>query len=260
MKLTKILTLGLLALTFGCSNPNSECIDKIKQQVKENAMGIEMNYRNIEFQWVDTLHVNEKLASLNEQFDERLKNILDIEFYVKDNFETGKLFKMEYLTKDRFTELRNWEKHNRGIPFNKEYNDYYKFAFDNRNASAWLYEFCNQIEETDSLLNNYDNFEDGNLDLIQNALWYYKRIDDYHSNKNSHDIWDNVGSEIKDLKKIKIMIDSLSELEPNKVIHYKALNTYKINNPLLNGAEQEIKKYFIFNSNFEIIEEEEIEN
>ena len=69
MKLTKILTLGLLALTFGCSNPNSECIDKIKQQVKENAMGIEMNYRNIEFQWVDTLHVNEKLASLNEQFD-----------------------------------------------------------------------------------------------------------------------------------------------------------------------------------------------
>lgn len=42
MKNTKIVVIGLLALTFGCSNPNSEFIDKVKQQVKDDAMGVEI--------------------------------------------------------------------------------------------------------------------------------------------------------------------------------------------------------------------------
>lgn len=269
MKKTKILTFGLLAMILGCSNPNSEYIEKIKQKVKEDAMGVELNYENIEFQWIDTLFVKEKLTTISEQFDDRIKTILNIEYYVRDNFEKGKIFTKNYLTKDRFIELRNWElkvghpneySYGRQATWVKDgYKDYYEFAFANRDASSWISELCNQIEKTDSLLNNYDNLEDGNLDLLQNALWFYKRIDIFESNNNPADLWDKVDNEIAELKKLKTEIDSLSSLDPNKVIHYKALNTYKIKNPILNGAVQELKKYFIFNSQFEIIGKEDIE-
>ena len=51
--------------------------------------------------------------------------------------------------------------------------------------------------------------------------------------------------------------ENLSKEDLNKVIEYKAINEYTINNPILNGAEVEIKKHFIFNSELEIIRTEE---
>jgi hypothetical protein len=269
MKITNILVFSILALTVGCSNPNSEFISKVKQQVKEDAMGVEMNYENIDFQWVDTLYVKQELATLKEQFDARLKTITDIEFYVKDNYKKGKIFTKEYLTKERFDELRNWEikvGHPNQYSYGGQatwvedgYKDYYEFAFANRDASPWISELCNQIEETDSLLNTYDNLQEGNLSLLQNVLWFYKRIDNFNSNNNPSDLWDKVDNELTALKEFKSKTDSLSYLDPNEVLHYKALNTYKINNPVLNGAEQEFKKYFIFNPQLEIIGKEEFE-
>ena len=269
MRKTKIFTFGLLALTFSCSNPNAEHIEKIKQQVKEDALGIELNYKNIEFQWTDTLYVKEKLVDVSTQFNQRLQVILDIEYFVKDNLEKGKVFTKNYLTKDRFTELRNWEINvghpnqsspGRAASWVKDgHKDYYEFAFANRNASPWISELCTQVEETDKLLENYEGLEEGNLAFIQNALWYYKRIDDFKTSTTPSDLWDKVEYEIAELNLLKAKVDSLSALDPNQVIHYKALNTYKINNPILNGAEQELKKYFIFNSQLEIIGDEKFE-
>jgi len=164
---------------------------------------------------------------------------------------------MNYLTKNRVEELRNWEKNNRGIPFNKEYNDYYKFAFANRDASKWISELCNQIEETDNLLSDFENIEEGNLRLINNVLWYYDRIDNYNSNHKPNAIWEKVSAKLGELKGFKVVIDSLSILNSDKVIYYKSLNTYKINNPMLNGAEQELTKYFLFDDQFNIIGKEE---
>lgn len=269
MRKTKIIVLGLLAITYSCTNPKSEYIEKVKQQVKEDAMGVEMNYENIDFQWTDTLFVKEKLISLSSEYQNRLNTVLKVEYYVKDNFDKGKIFSKNYLTKDRFIELRNWELkvgHPNQYSFGGQaswvkdgYKDYYEFAFANRDASSWISELCTQIEETDNLLENYDNLEEGNLNLIQNALWFYNRIDNFKSNKNSDEIWAKVNNEIGQLKQLKSEIDSLSELESDKVIYYKALNTYKINNPIFNGAEQELKKYFLFNSQLEIIGKEDFE-
>ncbi len=254
-----LIILGLLGIIASCSNPNKEYIEKIKQQVKEDALGVEMNYKNISFEWTDTLFVGEKISELDKSFSERLSVILNLEYYAKDNFEKGKLFSLSYLTKNRLEQLRNWEKNNRGIPFNKEYNDYYKFAFDNRDASAWISELCNQIEETDSLLSEYDKLEEGNLFLLKNVLWYYNRIDNYHSNHKPESLWSTISEEIDALKEIKEEIDSLTIIGSDKVIHYKALNTYKINNPIFNGAEQELKRYFLFDSNLNIIGKEDFE-
>ena len=251
-----------------CTNPNKEYIDKVKQQVKEDALGVEMNYRNIEFKWIDTLLVKEEIALMNSEYENRLKEILNIEHYVKDNFEKGNIFSKSYLTKERFTELRNWEL-NVGHPneyfglqsswVKDGYKDYYEFAFANRNASAWISELCNQVEETDNLLNDYESLEEGNIALIENALWFYNRIDNYQSNKNPDEIWKIVSEEINQLKIINSNIDSLNSFSPDKVVYFKALNTYKINNPILNGAEQELKKYFLFDTNSNIIGTEEFQ-
>lgn len=138
-------------ISFSCSNKNQKFIDKIKEQVKEDALGIEMNYKNINFEWVDTLFVNEKLIHLNNINDESLQTILDFEYFVKDNFETGKLFSKEYLSKNRILELRNWEvevghPNKYGSWVKDGYKDYLEFAFANRNASKYISELCNQIE------------------------------------------------------------------------------------------------------------------
>ncbi|WP_299064286.1 hypothetical protein [uncultured Polaribacter sp.] len=257
MKKRKFIILGILVSLIGCSNPNQEYLEKIKNQVKEDALGVEMNYKNISFQWVDTLFVKEKLNLLKTNYKESLNTILDIEYFAQDNFKKGKLFSLKYLTKDRLEELRNWEKNERGIPFNKEFKDYYEFAFANRNASKWTTELCNQIEKTDNLLTRFESLKEGNLELISNTLWYYKRMDDFNSNNSPNAIWERVNNKLIELKKLEKEIDTLSKLNPENVLSYKSLNHYKINNPILNNAEQELKKYFLFDSKFNIIGKEE---
>jgi hypothetical protein len=118
---------------------------------------------------------------------------------------------------------------------------------------SWISELCNQIEETDSLLSVYDEINEGNLDLFQNSLWYYEHIDNYVSNGNPSQIWAKVLNELTELRQINLDLEGLLKLEPNKVINYKASNIYKINNPLLNGAEQEVNNTVLFNSELEII-------
>lgn len=220
MKKINLIALLFAGLAISCSNPNKEYIEKIKLKVKEDVMGVEMHYKNINFQWTDTLFVKERLSEIKQNYNDRLNTVLDLEYYAKDNFEKGKVFSKSYLTKNRVEQLRNWEKNNRGIPFNKEYKDYYKFAFTNRDASEWISELCAQIEETDSLLNNYESIKEGNLKLLENVLWYYIRINDYYSNHNPDEIWTKVSAEFAQLREMEVKIDSLSTLNPEQVIYY----------------------------------------
>lgn len=270
MKRAYLFLSGLLLLLAGCSNPNAEYIDKVEQQVKEDALGVEMNYQNIRFQWVDTLYVHEKLSQLEEQYTERLNAILDIEYYVRDNYEQGNIFTKDYLTKERFTQLRNWERevgHPNQSPYGgmalwvrEGYKDYYDFAFDNRNASPWISELCDQIDETDSLLSVYDSLQEGDLELLQNVVWFYQRIDNFESSGSPSDLWDEVDIELTKLQRLELKMDSISNLDPSMAIHYKALNNYTIDNPLLNGAEQELTAYFIFDPQLEIIGKDDYED
>ena len=253
-----------VALIYSCSDPNEKHIQKIADFTKENAFGAELNYQNVQFNWVDTFFVKERLVELNKAYSAKLNEILKIEFYVKDNFTRGNLFKKEYLSKDRLLELRDWELNvghpNKGsysgssaLWVKDGYKDYYDFAFSNRDASTFIFNLCNQIEQTDSLLKVYDNVKEGDLNLLENASWFYKRIDNYESNHKPHQIWDAVNIELDTLNHWEIIIDSLSLLNPNEVIHYKTLNKYKINNPFLNGVEQDLKCYFLFDQHFNVI-------
>lgn len=250
--------ISFLILFYGCSNPNSEFIAKIKQQVKKDANGVELNYKNIKFEWTDTLYLKQQLQTLNEEFINRLKTITNFEYYIPDNFEKGMIFTKDYLTKDRLIELRNFQNKVREYMYPKsDYETYYEWLFTDDNCeSEWCNTLRNEIFYIDSIINNYNDLEESDLDFLKSICWHYKFIDSYYSDKSPDVIWDKISTEISELKEINEVIDSLSNIDPHMIINYKALNTYKINNPILNGAEQELTKYFIFNSQFEIIGKE----
>lgn len=255
-----LLILVLFALFTSCSNPDKIYIDKIEDHVREGALGMDMNYKSISFEWVDTLFVKDEISELEDVVSKGMDLLLNFEYFVKDNFEPGNIFSLSYITKDRLIELRNWEKNNRGIPFNEDYNDYYEFAFANRTASGWISELCDQIEKTDSLLNVYDKIENGDISLLKNVLWYYERIDNYESNNIPDRIWSTIAQHIDNLSKGQAELERLQSQNPQSVVHYKALNKYTINNPLFGGAEVQLARHFYFDKDFNIIHAEDFED
>lgn len=262
----QVFFLAIIALCIGCADSNQEYIQQIKEQLKEEALGIDLNYENLQFAWVDTLYAKERLEEVEHELDRRLNTLIELKIarytglFEDDNLKKVQLFSKGYLTKERLLDLRNWENKNRGEMPYPEYEDYYEYAFDNREDSDWLSELCTQIEKTDSLLNRYEKLEEGNLALMETALWYYQRIENFYSNHSPNKIWSDISSEIDQLKALKEEANALSTIPPDNVIHYKALNTYKINNPLFNGAEQEIQKYFIFNDELELIGSQDVDS
>ncbi len=246
----KILYIFLTVLIVACSGDlNQIHIDKIKQQVKKDAMGIDLNYKNVTFKWVDTLTVKKQLTILNTEYEKGISVILKSPYFSKD-----------VLTKKELISLRNWENGIRNTPFifnGKKYKNYEGFAFANRDMSSFITDLSNQIEISDKLIKNWDNLGKGNLELIKNANWYYKRKANY--NGTSEDFFNSVTTLVLALKETQTKINSLSDLNPNDIIEVKALNNYKINNPILNGAEVDVTKYFIFDKDYNIIRNEDVE-
>tara|TARA_B110000977_G_C10869029_1_gene412770 strand:- start:32 stop:700 length:669 start_codon:yes stop_codon:yes gene_type:complete len=221
----------------------------IKQIVKKDAMGIDLNYKNVTFEWIDTLTVKKQLSFLNTSYDEGINSILKSSFFSQD-----------VLTKEKLITLRNWENGMRDTPFKyngKKYKNYEGFALNNRDLSPFITDLCNQIEISDKLLENWSNLEEGNLKLIKNANWYYKRKANY--NGTSIDFYNSINNLVELLEELKIKIVPISEMNPNDIIESKALNNYTINNPIMNGIEVDINKYFIFDKDYNIIRSESVE-
>tara|TARA_B110000261_G_C13019165_1_gene331375 strand:+ start:125 stop:871 length:747 start_codon:yes stop_codon:yes gene_type:complete len=246
----KLIYLTLTILIVACSSDiNQVHIDKIKQKVKKDAMGIDLNYKNVTFEWIDTLTVKKQLSFLNTSYDEGINSILKSSFFSQD-----------VLTKEKLITLRNWENGMRDTPFKydgKKYKNYEGFALNNRDLSPFITDLCNQIEISDKLLENWSNLEEGNLKLIKNANWYYKRKANY--NGTSIDFYNSINNLVELLEELKIKIVPISEMNPNDIIESKALNNYTINNPIMNGIEVDINKYFIFDKDYNIIRSESVE-
>jgi len=246
----KLIYLTLTILIVACSSDiNQVHIDKIKQKVKKDAMGIDLNYKNVTFDWIDTLTVKKQISFLNTSYDEGINSILKSSFFSQD-----------VLTKEKLITLRNWENGMRDTPFKydgKKYKNYEGFALNNRDLSPFITDLCNQIEISDKLLENWSNLEEGNLKLIKNANWYYKRKANY--NGTSIDFYNSINNLVELLEELKIKIVPISEMNPNDIIESKALNNYTINNPIMNGIEVDINKYFIFDKDYNIIRSESVE-
>ena len=161
-------------------------------------MGIDLNYKNVTFEWIDTLTVKKQLSFLNTSYDEGINSILKSSFFSQD-----------VLTKEKLITLRNWENGMRDTPFKyngKKYKNYEGFALNNRDLSPFITDLCNQIEISDKLLENWSNLEEGNLKLIKNANWYYKRKANY--NGTSIDFYNSINNLVELLEELKIKIES----------------------------------------------------
>ena len=195
----KLIYLTLTILIVACSSDiNQVHIDKIKQKVKKDAMGIDLNYKNVTFEWIDTLTVKKQLSFLNTSYDEGINSILKSSFFSQD-----------VLTKEKLITLRNWENGMRDTPFKydgKKYKNYEGFALNNRDLSPFITDLCNQIEISDKLLENWSNLEEGNLKLIKNTNWYYKRKANY--NGTSIDFYNSINNLVELLEELKIKIES----------------------------------------------------
>jgi len=269
MKKTILISLVLIGALAGCSNPNKVYIKKIKQQIEKDANGLEVNYKSVAFNWVDTLYVSQKINELNKSYSSILNQILNYNSFINDIKGTGKIFSKSYLTKDRLRQIRNWEikvghpnKYSWGekTSWVKDgYKNYYDYACANKSSNQWFQELCEHVKTEDSLIKEYSNIKEGNLTLIKNNLWFYKRIDHYYHSSNPNPVFKEISDRIEKLDNINSIKDSLSKLSLNHIIYYKALNDFKVNNPFLSGTRQELKKYFLFNSKFNIIGEEDYE-
>ena len=103
----KLFFLVLTVLIVSCSSDSNQVhIDKVKQQVKKSAMGVEMNYKNITFKWVDTLTVKKQLTIFNTEYEKGISVIINSPYFSKD-----------VLTKKELISLRSWENGIRDTPF-----------------------------------------------------------------------------------------------------------------------------------------------
>lgn len=236
----KILTsIFLVSILISCDESNPY-LDKIKERVNQDAMGVDINYRSLSFKWVDTLTVGKQIEKIKSEYEDGINTILRINYFSK-----------EVLNKEELQRLRGFEDRVRNVP--EGYKSYEDFAFKNRDASSFISELCIQYEETDKILSDWDNFKD-DLSIVRIATWYYEREDDF--NGVTRFDWNNIKNLIKSLEVLKVQIETLSVKDSNEVIEYKSFNKYSINNPILNGDEIEVSKYFIFNNKFEIIRTE----
>ena len=249
-----LLFIPLLIYITSCSDPDQQYINSIEQVVYDNALSVNMNYRSQEFKWIDTLYVTDMQLQAKMDYNKLLDEIVSFEYFVSDNMLKGNILSLSYITKDRLSDLREWE---RLIGHSSHSGDYYEFAFAHRNSSNFLSELTSNLELTESLLAVYDQIREGNTDLLRNVTWYYSRIDKYENNQPAP-IWDKVYKSIGALDATKYRLDSLMALEGTDIIHYKAYNRYLIDNLVLNNATVEVKKYFMFDSKLSIIDFEDI--
>ena len=86
----KVLILLMIGIIVSCSN-DSKYIEIVKQKVKDDALGIDMNYKNISFQWMDTLTVGGKLKTGLDLYDEMLNKLLSSSYFSNESMNKENL-------------------------------------------------------------------------------------------------------------------------------------------------------------------------
>ena len=71
-----LLLLFIIAVTLTSCSESNPYVDKIKVKVKQDALGVEMNYKSISFKWVDTLTVGKQISKIESEFEDGLNSIL----------------------------------------------------------------------------------------------------------------------------------------------------------------------------------------
>jgi len=230
MKITNVLLVfSLIILTISCSNPNKEFIDKLKEQKANNELGLDLKYKVIKLEVLDTLYNQELADSLQLTLNNNLND-----------------FKQLDMNKEDFIKFKNQE-----LVFRDDKNYYKNVVFNDEYSSEWLRELKVILERTDKLLSNYDSTNI--LDKAELYTWYSRRYWDFNENTKYKNSFNNYYEEIIELKGLEKEISTLKEA-PNKIVHYKTKVNFEQVNPLLNNAKQNLTEVKLFDESKNLIE------
>ena len=228
-------TLLLLIFTLVSCNPNKEFIEKISSRLSDDALGVDLHYKSLEFEFIDTLYIGELQTEAQDDLSA-----------IKHDLGSVPTLSEVSLTLDLLKKLRNQELELRGN------NSYYDFLFSDDCYSDWCETLRNQINQTDKLIEEFPTMTD-ELPYWNNIVWYHIRREQFYGNSDKVEFWNSVQDAIDEATLLQTKVDSLAAFPENTVVNYTAHNRYEIVNPLLNNVKQTLDEYFIFSKDMELV-------
>jgi len=222
MKTRKIILFAFLTLfAISCKNSNQEFIDKLKEQAANNELGVDLKYKVINFELIDTLYNQDRADSLLVILNNNIEGIKNLD-----------------LSKDVFLKFKDQE-----LNLRSDKNYYKNIVFNDDYSSEWLTELRNILSRTDSVLLDFDN---ANV-LVKFELysWFNRRYWQFNQNLKYEKTYNDYYESAVKLNELEKEISTLMK-NPKKIIHFKAKVNFEQVNPLLGGAKQNltVNKYF----------------
>lgn len=234
MKKSTYFLCGIILFLVSC-NSNKEYLEKIKEKINSDAMGFDLKYRSIDFQFRDTIYIkdikdslllviNRTLAPLQRDSD----FIIDLDTPVRLKKIKEKIINKEKIL-DKFYSLEGKSYHQMDIVVKE------------------------LLVTIDSICANFS--------IKSNQYFILKTVIKYRENQATrlklYDIASSYNKLKEEIDKAEInnkTIDSLSAFSEIKPAYYKAYNKYTINNPLFGGTKQTLESVFVFDESKNLIE------
>jgi len=231
MKTQKFILLAVITLLIvSCSNQYQDFIDILKLDKSKNELGVDLKYKVLNFEMLDTLYNYELADSLQQILTDSIEEIKQLD-----------------MNKNVFVKFKNQEQELRG-----DKNYYKDVVYNNSYNSEWLTELRKILEKTDSLLSDFDNADI--IDKFELYSWYNRRYFQFYENSEFEGKFDDYYKTALKLKNIEKEISSL-KANPMKIIHYKAKVNFEQINPLLGGVKQNLTEIKYFDENKNLIKE-----
>ncbi len=228
--LNLILITVFTLLIVSCSNQYQDFIDKLKLDRSKNDLGVDLKYKVIKFDMLDTLYNHEHADSLQLILTSNIENIKQLD-----------------MSKNVFIKFKDQE-----LDLRDDKNYYKNVVYIESNSSEWLTEIREILKKTDTLLAGFDNADI--LDKFELYSWYNRRYWQYNMNSDYEKKFDDLYKSAIKLQDLAREISTL-KANPMNIIHYKAEVNFEQVNPLLGGAKQNLTEIVYFDENKNLIKE-----
>jgi hypothetical protein len=217
----------LLTILFFCGCSKSPLEQSLEKYVIDRADGIDMKYKLISYDYIDTLTVKNMIDSISEELP-IMKSNPDLEDFKKKRNQ-------------EFVEFRTDPNYEEQI-----------MRGNLKDASDWCTEIRVITEKADSLISNWNKVDRYSYDYNYLYWWYQKRSADF--NMYDYDLAGQINTAfniIKESKEKFNLLSSLLDKPKDDVYFYVVSHTYSIINPLIKKKiTQTDNVYFDANHNY----------
>lgn len=226
MIMKKILFFAF-AVLFLCGCSESQIEQSLKKYVIDHANGVDVKYRLISYEFIDTVTVKDMIDSLSSVLPIMESEPQLDDFIKKRNQE--------------FEDFRKGENYEEKI-----------MSGELKDASEWCTEIRIITEKADSLIENWDKVTKYSYDYNYLYWWYMKRAAEFY--QFEYDLSSDINSSFHSVEKGKDKFKELNSIlnsPKDSVCGYTVLHKYSINNPITSSKTNISNKvYFDSNMNY----------